>query len=273
MLPDYGALELAASDMGAIVPGVPRAGRFGSRRMRLVRRQGTLPEGVVRPRFGFGPGGSKQPAGSRVLGPAPFPSGFPSPFTRSTSTPTRGYRVPTLRAATASSPYLSSAYRRPQGQTAASSYWATTPGYMRAYSPAQSYMPAFNVQQYSPIVPQAGQPRMGRRMRRLYRLLMKAKQKGFRHWKVRSRRGRMVNRISRKPYAKRRSKLAKKIAMLSKALSRRGRRRQVINLKRKVFGKPQRVGRAMRQIGRNTQSLAGAYWGDLGNVGLGPGMF
>jgi hypothetical protein len=240
-------------EMGAIGP----QSMFGPRKRfspRFVMRAGG-----IRPRFGPGmsAGGSKQPPGSRVLGPARFAPG--------------GYRVPTLRSATTSSPYLSSAYRRPPGQSAAQSYYpAATPGYIRAYSPAQSYMPAFNVQPYQPLTPQTGQPRMGRRMRRLYRLLRMAKRKGFRHWKIRTRKGKWVNRVSRKPYPRRRSKLSKKIGRVSNALARRGRRRQVRRLKRTMLGKPQVVGRGRRQA---QQNLSGAYWGDLGNVGLGPGMF
>jgi hypothetical protein len=222
------------------------------------------------PRYSPGsiPGQATQPAGSRILGLAPFPSG--------------GYRVPTLRSvsSSASSPYLSSAYRRPQGQPSASGYWANTPGYMRAYSPAQSYMPAFSVQQYAPISRRGGGRRMGRTMRQLYRLLILAKKKGFRNWKVKSRRGRWVSRISLYPYPRKRSKLAKKIARTRRSLKRMGLKRNARQLVRRVIGKwqqPTAVSSVARNMGFRPPpgpgGFSGASWGDLGNVGMGPGMF
>lgn len=320
-LPDYGELEIATQNMGAVAPGASRRGRYVRRSGRIdedsltprfrgaVTADGRLrfgpsspssvsPSVSVSPRFGppssastpsfspvvrasprlvsrfprFGPGSipgqATQPAGSRVLGPAPFPSG--------------GYRVPTFRSvsSSASSPYLSSAYRRPQGQPSASSYWANTPGYMRAYSPAQSYMPAFSVQPYAPISRQVGGRRMGRTMRRLYRLLIMAKKKGFRNWKVKSRRGRWVSRISKYPYPRKRSKLAKKIARTRRSLKRMGLKRNARQLVRQVIGKwqkPTALSRVARNMGLRPPpgpgGFAGAYWGDLGNVGMGPGMF
>ena len=250
MLPSYGELELAQG-IGAIVPGTPsssrryRAGTAPRFPVSSSSSSAGYPVPTIRSVSPAHPslsssirGASKQPEGSQVLGPAPFP--------------------PSWR----------------QGQPSPGYFPASTPGYYRAYPPAQAYRPSFSVQQYGPIFPHRRRQRKGRGMRRLSQLLMMAKRSGYRHWKVRNMRGKWVSRISPHPHPQQRSPLTRQIARLRRSINRKGHKRSVRLLVRRIMGNPIVVGPTRRAPSSGVRGFSTpAYWGALGNVGIGPGMF
>jgi len=270
--------------------------------MPLIGMKTMLPDadydgyGVLRrPRHRFGPGAE------RHMRPAFLRGGIRRPGIPSVRPPTMGARLSPSYTATAPSvsplvpPSVSSAYRRAPGAP-----WRQRRRYRPAFPMAQSYAPSYQAQAYMPVPTGAaptravGRRRRGRGLRRLRRLLMKARSKGMRLWKVRGgRRGRRrwVSRVSRFPYPPRgrKSKLTRMISRTRRSLRKRGKGRQVKALVRQIMGAPQQVTRRQAKSGmfrrggaqsfqQHRQSLSGygdqGYWsGGLGNVGIGPGMF
>ena len=80
-----------------------------------------------------------------------------------------------------------------------------------------------------------------RLLARFQRLLSRAQQRGFRHWRVRGRRGRMISRISRRPH--RPTRLGRKIAQVGRRLRRMGYGSQAKQMRLQIFGQAQPGGR------------------------------
>ena len=217
----------------------------------------------TRTRVPFSPTIPSSPGGRRRISPVPLPSGSPPQrYTSELGPRVGGYRAirppvrPYRRMPTGARPYR----RMPTGVRPPSPLvLGPTPGVSSAYrAPA-------------PTVGVPSSPQLAR----LRQLLSQGRSQGFRSWVVQGQRGRYrgqwVNRISRPPYPPqgRKSPLTKAINKERRRLVKAGLRPHVRAMVRQFFGEPQKV---VSGSGRGSGPMSG-YWGNVGNTGIGPGMF